>query len=127
MQKIQRFSHLVENVLSMPFSENVLPDKSIQIDVHVLEHQIDVLVVLCLDDLFQFDDIGVTQFHQKHDFPVSPLSISGVIESIEVFLEGFYFMSFLVSDLPDVTVGTTSYLFNYVETSQNMRLYVLTH
>ena len=93
----------------------------------MLEHQIDVLVVLCLDDLFQFDDVGVTQFHQKHDLPVSPLSISGVIKSIEVFFEGFYFVSFLVSDFPNVTVGTTSYLFNYVETSQNMRLYVLTH
>ena len=45
------FGHLVEDVLAVPFCQDVLADERVQIDVHVLENQVDVPVVLGADDL----------------------------------------------------------------------------
>ena len=50
---------MVEDVLAMTFSENILANEGVQIDVHVLKNQVDVAVVLGTDDFFKFDDVWV--------------------------------------------------------------------
>lgn len=46
-----------------------------QIDVHVLEYEVDILVVSRPDHLLQADDVGVPQLPEEHDLAVGALSI----------------------------------------------------
>ena len=62
----------------------VLPDKRMQIDVHVLKYQVNILVVLGSDYIVQLDDIFVFKLFQEHYFTVGSLGISGVGKCIEV-------------------------------------------
>lgn len=107
--------HLMNYVLLVPLLQlrvpPVLPDQSVQVDVHVLEHQVDVLVVPRPDHLFQPDDVRVLELSQEHDFAVGALGVGGVGEGVKVFFEGFHLFGFLVSDFPDVSVGAAAYLF----------------
>ena len=119
--------HLVEDVLAVPLGEYVLADEGVEVDVHVLEDEVDVPVVFGPDDLLQFDDVGVAQLHQKHDFPVGPLGVGRVIKRIEVLLEGFHLFALLVGHFPDVAVSPAADLLDDVESGQNVRFYVLAH
>lgn len=70
----------------MSFSQDILSYESKEIDVHMFEDKIDIPVILSTDHFLQFDDIGVREFHQEHDFSVGALCIGRVIEGIEIFL-----------------------------------------
>lgn len=59
VQKIERLGHLIEDVLAMPLGKYVLPDEREEVDVHMLEHQVNIPVVLSPDDLLQLDDVGM--------------------------------------------------------------------
>lgn len=59
VQIIDSFCHLVNNVLAMLLSEDVLTDESMQVYIHVFEDQVNVLVVLSTDNLFQSYYVGV--------------------------------------------------------------------
>ena len=50
---------MVEDVLTMPFSENILANESVQIYVHVFENQVNIAIILGTDDFFKFDDVWV--------------------------------------------------------------------
>jgi hypothetical protein len=127
VQVVQRLGHLVEDVLPVPFRQDILADQREEVDVHMLEHQVDIPVVFSPDHLFQFYDVGVREFHQEHDFAVGALCVGGVIEGVEVFLKGFDASCFLVRHLPDVTVGAAADLLVDVEPGQDVRLYLLAH
>jgi hypothetical protein len=43
---------LVEDEFSVAFGEDVLADEGVEVDVHVLEDEVDIAVVLRFDDLF---------------------------------------------------------------------------
>ena len=62
MQKVNSAGYLIDNVLLMSELQvlvgSILSNQSVQIDVHMLEHQINVFIVACADDVFQNDDIG---------------------------------------------------------------------
>lgn len=127
MQKIQCLGHLIEDVLAMPLSKDVLPDKCEKVDVHMFEHQVNIPVILSADDLLELDDVGVRKFHEKHDLSVGSLRIGGIIESIEVLLECFDLSGLLVGHLPNVAIGTTADLLVHFEPSKNVRLDFFTH
>lgn len=38
---------------------DVGPDDRVQVGLHEVEHEVDVLIVLCLEDVEQRDDIGM--------------------------------------------------------------------
>ncbi len=80
-----------------------------QVDVHVLEHQINVLVVLRPQDFLEYYDVWVLQLLQKHYFPVGPLSIRRVRESIEVLFQGPVLFAGLTLRLPDDAVSAAAY------------------
>lgn len=88
MQVVQRFGHLVEYVFAVPFGQYVFSDQSVEVDIHMFEDEVDVSVIFCFDDFFQFNDVGVAELHQEHYLSVGPLGICGVIECVEVLFQG---------------------------------------
>jgi hypothetical protein len=116
MQVVQCFGHLIEDKLPMSFGQDILPDECEEVDVHMFEDEVDISIILSSDDFFQFDDVGVGEFHQEHDFSVGALRVGRVIEGIEIFLEGFDPTGFLVGYLPDVSVGAAADLLVDIET-----------
>lgn len=116
VQVVQCLGHLIEDELAVSFRQDVLANEREEVDVHVLEDQVDIAIILGADDFFQLDDVGVGQLHQEHDFAVGALRVGGVIEGIEIFLEGFDPTRFLVGDLPDVPVGSAADFLVDVET-----------
>ncbi len=59
---------LVEDVLLMDGLHDVGPDDCMEVGLHEVEHQVDVLVVLSLEDVEQGDDVGVAvEFLQEDD------------------------------------------------------------
>lgn len=85
-----------------------VPYYKVQIGLHELEHEVDVLVIFCAEDLVELDHILVVELLEKHYLAVGALRIGRVLESIEDLLEGQHFLGFLVFDLPDLTVGSAT-------------------
>lgn len=93
----------------------------------MLEDQVNVFIVLGPNDFFKLDDVGMTQLHEKHDFSVSTLGICRIVKSIEILLKSFSVFCFFVDYLPDVSIGSAADLALYLETGDDMRLYLLAH
>ena len=45
----------------MSFGQNVFTDESVKVDVHVLEHEVDIPVVLGLNHFLQLYDVMVAE------------------------------------------------------------------
>lgn len=59
---------LIEYVLFVYAFHDVSPDDGVEVGLHEIEHQVDVLIVLCLEDVQQGDDVGVpVELLQKND------------------------------------------------------------
>ena len=80
VEQIYCFGHLINDVLLMPLlkisSTTILPDESVQVDIHMLEHQVNVPIVTSRNHSLQLDDIWMSQLAQEHDFTVGTLGIS---------------------------------------------------
>ena len=59
-----------------------------EIGLHELEDEVEILVVLCTDDLVQLDDIGMVELLEEDDLAEGALRIGGVLKGIEDLLEG---------------------------------------
>jgi hypothetical protein len=87
VQVEQCLAYLVDYIFFVLLVQDVaFPDDREQVDVHMLEHEIDVGVIVSFDDLLQLDDIGVRQLVKKGDLSVNALRIGGVGEGIKIFL-----------------------------------------
>ena len=127
MQKIKGLGHLIEDVLAMAFCENVFSNKGVKVDVHMLEDEIDIPVIICPDDFFEFDNVGMVEFHEKHDLSVCSLSICGIVKSVKVFLECFCLVSTLIGDLPHMAIGSAAYFLQDLEPGEDMSFNLLAH
>lgn len=59
---------LIEYVLFVYAFHDVSPYDGVEVGLHEIEHQVDVLIVLCLEDVQQGDDVGVpVELLQKND------------------------------------------------------------
>ena len=75
---------------------------------HVLEDEVDVLVVVGAVHIQQPDDVGmVAEVLQEHDLPEGPLRIRLIPESVEYLLDGHHTSGFLVHRLPYYSVSLT--------------------
>jgi hypothetical protein len=111
MQILQRLGNLIDDVFFVLLLEYVLPNNAVQVDLHVLEDKIDILVVLGSNDIVQFDYVLMIELLQKHDLTVGPLRIRRVLKGVEYFLQGQYGTCFLITNLPHMPVGPTPNLF----------------
>lgn len=53
---------LIHNIAFMLFAEHVLPDERVEVDVHVLEEDVDILLIQRADDLPGLHDVRVLEF-----------------------------------------------------------------
>jgi ADP-glucose pyrophosphorylase len=56
-----------------------------QVDLHVLEHQVDVLVVLGADHVVQLDYVLVVHLLEDRNLAVSALGVRRVLKCVEDF------------------------------------------
>ena len=59
-----------------------------EVGLHELEDEVEILVVLCANDLVQLDDIGMVELLEEDDLAEGALRIGGVLKGIEDLLEG---------------------------------------
>ena len=88
MHELQSLYHLVDNVPVVGIFQYFLADGIMQIGLHVLKHEVQVLFVIGFHDAIQFYDVGVIELMEKDNFSVSSLCIGRVLEGVEYFLEG---------------------------------------
>lgn len=105
VQILQSLCNLVDDVLLMLLSEDVLPDHPVEIGIHVLEYHIHILLVVRPEDVSHFDDVLVVELLQIANLPEGPLGISGMLECVEYFLERDYFVGLLVTRFPNMAIG----------------------
>lgn len=102
---------LEHDVTAVDIFEDVAPDDCMQVGLHEVEYQIDILMIARPDNAVQIDDVGMApEFAEEHDFAVGALGIGSVLEGIEDFLEGDCLLGFLVDGLPDHSVGSLAQL-----------------
>lgn len=131
MQEINRFGDLIDYILFVPLLKigalAVLTNECMEINVHMLKNQIDVLIVFGTNGLLQSYNIIVFQLPKEHNLSISPLRISRVRKGIEIFLESLNHLSLTINDFPDMTIGSATYLFNDLIAFQNVRFYLIGH
>jgi hypothetical protein len=115
MKIVDGLCSLIDDVAFMLFSQHVFPNQRIKVDVHVLEQDVDILLIHGADNLFWLDDVGMVEFFNVHYLSISSLRIRWVLECIKILLEGVELVGSAVCDLPDHPVGSTPYLFEYLE------------
>ena len=52
-----------------------LPDGVVEVCLHELENEIEILIIFCADDLVQLDDIGMIQLLKEGDLSEGALCI----------------------------------------------------
>ena len=89
----------------MDVLQDVSSDDCVQVSVHEIENQVNITVILCTNDVLEADNILVSsQLLQENDLTESALSVSGVLESVKILLNGANFFSAFVNGLPHNTV-----------------------
>ena len=72
-----------------------------QIAFHVIGHDINILVVVCAEDVLELDNVLVsTQLLQEHDFAKGSLRVGSVLERIVTFFQGHDTPCFLIDRFP---------------------------
>ena len=113
-------SHLVNYVTFVLFLEYVLPNQCVQIDVHKLEHEINVSFVLGFDYFLQRDYVRVLDFVEEHHLAVGALGVCWVLEGIEIFFQGVDSFVFFVDNFPHDSVGSAAYFFDNLESLEDV-------
>ena len=69
---------------------------SVQVGFHEIKDHVKVLIIFCLDDVEESDDILVAiQLLEEHDFPKGPLCVGCVVKSVKNLLQSNDLFSFL--------------------------------
>ena len=72
---------------------------------HVLEHKVNVSVVVSLENVAQSDNVVVPgHFLEVHNLTERPLCICRILEGVEDFLQRNHFLRALVDGLPHNSV-----------------------
>lgn len=75
MQILDGFGNLINDVLLVLILEDVLADNAVQVDLHVLKHEIDVFVVFGADHPVELNYVFVVELLKEHDLAVSALCV----------------------------------------------------
>ena len=123
-ENIVHLEQLIHDVLSVdPLEDVSLLDDVVQVRLHELEHQVEVLVVGRSMDIQELDDVWVApKLFQKDDFPAMmiflrtgqkqeklperALSVSSVAKGIKYLLHSHNCGRFPVRGFPDHAIGT---------------------
>jgi hypothetical protein len=120
VQVFQGFGDLVHDVFVMHLFQDALRNYVVQVGLHVLEHQVDILPVLGLYALLELYDVVVVQLPQDADLAVGALGVCGMLESVEDLFEGVDALVGLLLDFPDVPVCTAAHFFQQLESLEDV-------
>lgn len=115
MYIVHGFGYLVCYIAFMIVAKLILPDEEIQVDIHELKEKVNVLVILCTDNLLQLHDVGMLEFLEEHYLSICPLGVGRVLECVEVFLEGKDALGAPVDYLPHNPIRPAPYLSHHIE------------
>mmetsp|Transcript_53348 Transcript_53348/g.108529 ORF Transcript_53348/g.108529 Transcript_53348/m.108529 type:complete len:356 (+) Transcript_53348:57-1124(+) len=108
---VQRLQQLVAHILLVDVLQDVGADDVVQIRFHIVEHKVDVLVVLRTDNVQQPDDVVVaTELLEVHDLTERALGVRGVAEGVEALLERYRVAGTAVHGFPHNAVGPLAQL-----------------
>lgn len=110
VQVLQGLGELVDDEPHVYVLEYALADDVVQVCLHELEEQIDILVVIGTDGVVELDDVGVLELLQDLDLPVGALGIRRMLERIEDLLKRHHLLRRLVLHLPHVPVCARTHL-----------------
>mmetsp|Transcript_47145 Transcript_47145/g.123707 ORF Transcript_47145/g.123707 Transcript_47145/m.123707 type:complete len:274 (-) Transcript_47145:40-861(-) len=136
---LEGLQRLVDNELLVHWLEDIGPHHRVQVGLHEVEDEVDILIVVCLVEVAQLDDVGVSdpaagwfgrgaittvedlhalKHQQVRDLAEGTLRISLVLKCVKDLLDRDDLLGFLVDRLEDDGVGTLAeFLLNIVLSS----------
>ena len=120
MQVLQRFCHLIDYESDVYVLKNILGYDIVQICLHKLKYQVNVLAIICSQSIIKLYYIRVLCLLQNFNFTVCALSISGMLKGVKDFFESVDFFGGFLLYFPDMTIGTGSYFFNDIKAPKYM-------
>lgn len=102
--------YLVHDEAVVNIFEDLLPDCVVQVRLHILENEIEVLVVLSADHVVQLYYILMAELMQVADLPVGALGVDRVLEGIEYLLQRKGCVALAIAHLPHVPIRTRTNL-----------------
>mmetsp|Transcript_4134 Transcript_4134/g.6219 ORF Transcript_4134/g.6219 Transcript_4134/m.6219 type:complete len:252 (-) Transcript_4134:107-862(-) len=107
MHVFERFEQLIHDVLFVNIFQDVCPNDSVQIGLHILKNQINVPIIIRLQYVCQFHDVFmIRQFLQEHNFSKRTLGIGGVLKRVKDLFQRNHLFRFLISCFPYNTICT---------------------
>jgi hypothetical protein len=121
MEVVNGLSDLINNEAFVFFFQNIFSYQGIEVDVHKLEDEVDVALVLSFDYFLKGDDVRMLDLIEEHDFAVRALGVSGVLERVEVLFQCVNCLVFFVDHFPYDAVSSTSDFFDNFIPLQDVR------
>lgn len=106
VQILESFCDLIDDELLVLFLEDVLPNNSMQVHIHVLEDDIHILFIIRLEDSLHFDDVAVLELLEVADLSKRPLGVGCVLKCVEYFLQCHCLVGLFVAHFPHMSIGT---------------------
>lgn len=93
----------------------------------MLKKKVDIFTIFSFDSFLQQNDVWVPELEQKHNLTIDSLCVSWICESIEVFLQCFYFIVLLILNSEYMPIGSASQFFNNFESGQQVGFNLFCH
>ena len=88
VHELECTQNLVNDVLLVDILQDVSLDHVVQVRIHVLEHEVDIAVILSTNDIQKPYNIQVVmQLLEKHDLTERSLSVRSILECIKNLLQ----------------------------------------
>lgn len=114
VQLLQGFEQLLEDLLLVHVLQDVGPDHRVQVSLHIVEHTLDVLVILGFYYVQQPHNVLVSiQFLQEHYLPIGALSICCILKCIEYFFECYDLIIRFVFGFPHNALSSFAQFLDY--------------
>lgn len=128
MHVFQSFEQLVDNEFFVNFLQNTCPDYNVQVCLHKIKHEIEVLIILGFDYVDQSNYIIVAiELLKKHDLSECSLGICGIVKGIENLFQGDNTFQSSIDCFPDDAVSSFTQFLDDLVFFQNMGFYLLSH
>jgi hypothetical protein len=119
-------AQLKHNISDVHVFEYFISYYFVQIILHVLEYNIEILVIDSFVNIQHGDNVGMPlKGFEKQDFSVRSLSVSFVTESFEYFLNSNILLIVLIICLVHNTIGTLAYSLVYCIFGQNIAVHIM--
>lgn len=102
---LDALEYLIHNIFLMDVLHDVGPDDGVQVRLHEIEHQIDIFIIFCLEDVQQGYDVRVAvELLQEYHLAVCSLRIRRILKGIEYLLQSHDLLCLLIHRLPNHAV-----------------------